>query len=61
MEVKAWLSSNFHIKGMVKLPLVWWWNYIVNVLKILFYGKLQTSQIPLIKGMILSKELSLNS
>jgi hypothetical protein len=29
--------------------------------EIFFYGKLQTCQVPLIKGMILCEELSLNS
>jgi hypothetical protein len=61
MEVKAWFGSNFHMKGMLNLPLLWEWKYIENVLKYFFYGNLQTCQVPLIKGMILVEELSLNS
>ena len=61
MEVKAWFGSNVRMKGMSNLPLLWEWKYIENVLKYFFYGKLQTCQVPLIKGMILCEELSLNS
>ena len=61
MEVKSWLSINFLMKGMPDA------SYILGVelhrecFEIFFYGKLQTCQLPLIKGIILCEELCLNS
>jgi hypothetical protein len=61
MEVKAWLFVNFLMKGICDASYVWEWKYIEKCFEMFFYGKLQTRQVPLIKGIILREELCMNS
>ena len=58
---EAWFGSNFHTKGMLKLPIFWEWNYIENVLIYFSMEKCKPVMYLLIKGMILCEELYLNS
>jgi hypothetical protein len=50
MEVKAWFGSNFHMKGMLNLPLLWEWKYIENVLKVVFLWKISNLSSTFDKG-----------
>ena len=53
MEVKAWLSINFLMKGMCYASYVWGVEIHRICFEIFFYGKLRTCHVPLIKGIIL--------